>query len=75
VFSLGAVLYTMIAGYEWTWSGELSSRIAADAEVDDDMKAILLKATAGEPDTRYHTIEAMRAALAAYLEAIWPGRS
>src|SRR5690606_36224198 len=30
VYSLGAVLYTMIAGYEWTWNATLSASIAAD---------------------------------------------
>ena len=36
---------------------------------------ILLTATARDPDERYPTIAAMRSALAAYLESIWPGRS
>jgi serine/threonine protein kinase len=75
VFSLAAVLYTLVAGYGWTWQGELSSHITADAEIDADMKAILSTAVAGEPDARYQSIEDMRAALAAYLESIWPGRS
>jgi serine/threonine protein kinase len=38
VFSLGAVLYTMLAGYHWTASGEPQARvgrIAADPEIKD----------------------------------------
>jgi serine/threonine protein kinase len=75
VFSLGAVLYTLLAGYGWTWEEELSSHIAADAEIDADMRAILLTAVAREPNARYQAVEELRAALAAYLESIWPGRS
>ena len=75
VFSLGAVLYTLIAGYGWTWEGELATHIAADAEIDADIRAILLTAVARDVDMRYETIDDMRAALAAYLESIWPGRS
>lgn len=75
VFSLGAVIYTMIAGYEWTWGGELSPRIEADAEIDEDLRAILLRAVDRDPDKRHASIEEVRAAVAAYLESIWPGRS
>ncbi len=75
VFSLGAVLYTMIAGYEWTWDGELPRRIDADPDVDADLKAILLTAADPDADRRYQSIEEMQAAVGAYLEAIWPGRS
>jgi serine/threonine protein kinase len=74
VFSLGAVLYTMIAGYDWTW-GELSPRIAADEELDADLRSILLTAVERNPDSRYQSIEDMSAALGGYLESIWPGRS
>jgi serine/threonine protein kinase len=75
VFSLGAVLYTMIAGYGWTWDGELSRRIEADAEIDGELKTILLTAVEPEADRRYQSIQDMSAVLAAYLESIWPGRS
>jgi serine/threonine protein kinase len=74
VFSLGAVLYTMIAGYGWTWDGKLSGRIEADAELDDDLKTILLTSVKQDADGRYPSIQDMRAALAAHLESIWPGR-
>lgn len=75
VFSLGAVVYTMIAGYGWTWDGELSPSIEGDAEIDADLKAILLTAVQRDAQRRYPSIGEMRAALAGYLESIWPGRS
>jgi serine/threonine protein kinase len=75
VFSLGAVLYTLLAGYDWTWEGELASHIAADTAIDADLRTVLLTAVAREVDARYRSIDQMRAALAAYLESIWPGRS
>ena len=75
MFSLGAVLYTLIAGYGWTWDTELSARIEADAEIDADLRTILLTAVERDADRRYQSIEEMSAALAAYLESIWPGRS
>jgi hypothetical protein len=75
VFSLGAVLYTLIAGYGWTWDGELSPRIEADADIDGDLKTVLLAAVERDAGKRYQSIEEMYAALAAYLESIWPGRS
>jgi serine/threonine protein kinase len=72
VFSLGAVVYTMVAGYEWTWDGELRPRIEKDAEIDRELKTILLTATERDADRRYPSIQDMQAALAAYLESIWP---
>lgn len=75
VFSLGAVLFTMIAGYEWTWGGELSRCIEADTSIDTDLKTILLTAVDRNADRRYPSIGDMHDALAAYLESIWPGRS
>ena len=75
VFSLGAVLYTIIAGYEWTWHAELAASIEADAEIDADLRTILMTAVERDVDRRYQSIQTMYAALAAYLESIWPGRS
>jgi serine/threonine protein kinase len=74
VFSLGAVLFTSIAGYGWTWDTELVPRIAGDAEIDGDLKAVLLAAVEPDPGRRYQSIDEMSAALAGYLESIWPGR-
>ena len=75
VFSLGAVLYTLIAGYGWTWDTELFPRIEADEEIDVDLKAVLLAAVERDADRRYQSIDEMHTALAVYLESIWPGRS
>ena len=74
VYSLGAVLYTMIAGYEWTWRGDLSARIDADEELDADLAAILQTAVKRDREQRHPSVHDMCAALAAYLETIWPGR-
>jgi serine/threonine protein kinase len=74
VLSLGAVLYTLIAGYGWTWDTELAPRIQTDPEIDGDLKTILLAAVEPDRDRRYQSIQQMSAALAGYLESIWPGR-
>jgi serine/threonine protein kinase len=74
VFSLAAVLYAMIAGCGWTWASDVRSGIEADAEIDDVLRTILLTALERDVDRRYRSIRDMRAALAAYLESIWPGR-
>ena len=74
VFSLGAVLYTMIAGYEWTWNGELSARIDADRELDAELATILLTAVERDRTRRHPSVHDMCVSLAAYLESIWPGR-
>jgi serine/threonine protein kinase len=74
VFSLGAVLYTMLAGYHWA-SGEPRTRIESDDHVDPELRDILLRAVASSRDERYASAAAFGAALAAYLERIWPGRT
>jgi serine/threonine protein kinase len=75
VFSLGAVLYTMIAGYQWTWGEEVSASIVADEGMDSHLRSILLAAVDRTPALRHSSVEEMCDALAAYLESIWPGRS
>jgi serine/threonine protein kinase len=75
VFSLGAVLYTMLAGYEWTWASDIGRSVDADPEVGPELKEILLTAVDANPDKRYLSSVDLRVALAAYLERIWPGRS
>jgi serine/threonine protein kinase len=74
VFSLGAVLYTMMAGYDWTWKGDLAAHAASDGEIDPDLRTILLKAADPDRGRRYPSVPEMCVPLAAYLEAIWPGR-
>lgn len=75
LYSLGAVLYTLIAGFGWTWGGEIGAAVAADEGLDDDLRAMLLKAVDADPAKRYPSVTAFQAPLAAYLEQIWPGRS
>jgi len=75
VFSLGAVLYTMIAGYEWTWTADVDRSVDADPDVAPELKEILLAAVDADPERRYPSIGEFRVAVAAYLEHIWPGRS
>lgn len=74
VYSLGAVLYTLIAGYQWTWSGPPDEAVAKDGELDPELAAILRKAVAPSPAARYPSVDAFRTALDAHLDRIWPGR-
>jgi serine/threonine protein kinase len=74
VFSLGAVLYTMLAGHDWTWDSDAGASVAADREMDPELRDILLAAVDPSPDKRYPSAQAFHDGLAAYLERIWPGR-
>ena len=75
IFSLGAVLYTMLAGYSRTWGVEMAASVETDPDLDSDLKTILLTALDPNPDARYPSIREFHAALAAHLETIWPGRT
>jgi serine/threonine protein kinase len=75
LFSLGAVLYTMLAGYQWTWTTDVGRGVAADREVAPELKEILLTAVDADPDRRFPCAAKLSSALAAYVERIWPGRS
>jgi serine/threonine protein kinase len=75
LFSLGAVLYTMLASYQWTWSSDVSTSIMANQDVDQELKDILLITVNPDPDRRYPSVRECHDSLAAYLERIWPGRS
>jgi serine/threonine protein kinase len=75
LFSLGAVLYTMLAGYDWTWNAEAGASIQADREIDAELKQILLPAVDPDPDGRHRSVQEFRDLLADHLERIWPGRS
>jgi serine/threonine protein kinase len=74
-FSLGAVLYTMLAGYEWTWATDVGRCVDMDPAVAPELKKILLTAVDADPEKRFPSIVDVRVALTAYLEHIWPGRS
>jgi serine/threonine protein kinase len=75
LFSLAAVLYTMLAGYQWTWGETLGASVQADQALDPELREILLTAGAQDPEGRYPSVVEFRNALAAYLESIWPRRS
>jgi serine/threonine protein kinase len=74
VFSLGAVLYTMLAGYHWMWAGDVGRSIAADPDIVSELKEILRTAVAADPGKRFASIAELRAALRGYVERTWPGR-
>ena len=61
LFSLGAVLYTMLAGPEWAWATDVGRCVDADPEVAPELKAILLTAVDADPDRRFPSIVEMRA--------------
>jgi serine/threonine-protein kinase len=75
LFSLGAVLYTMLAGYQWTWKAEAGASIQADRELDPELKDMLVRAVDPDPDRRFQSVQEFHDVLAHYLERIWPGRS
>ena len=75
LFSLGAVLYTMLASYQWTWEGDVGAAVDGDRELDAELKDVLRRAVDRDPAKRYPSVEPFREALAGYLERIWPGRS
>jgi len=75
VFSLGAVLYTMLAGYEWTWEAEVGKCVASDREIDPELRRILLSAVDPDPGNRYPSMRSLHADLAEHLEQIWPGKT
>ena len=75
LFSLGAVLYTMIAGFGWTWESEVGAAVNADNGLDAELKDIIRSAVHQDPEQRQPSAEVFRSALASYLERIWPGRA
>lgn len=74
LYSLGAVLYTALASYQWTWNSDVSTSVKADREIDSELREILLTAVDPDPDKRYRSVSDFHGALASYLEGIWPGR-
>jgi serine/threonine protein kinase len=74
VFSLGAVMSTLLTGYQRWPVSDPRSRVEAEATLDADLKSALLRALDREPDRRFQDVEQFQAALGAYLEHIWPGR-
>jgi serine/threonine protein kinase len=75
VFSLGAVLYTMLAGYTWMWEGEVGRCVSGDRDLDPELRRILLEAVDPDPASRYPSMKDLHADLAVHLERIWPGKA
>ena len=75
LYSLGAVLYTMLAGFQWTWGSAVHKSVATDGDIERQLQRMLLTAVDPDPDKRYPTVQAFQDDLDAYLESIWPGRS
>jgi serine/threonine protein kinase len=75
VYSLGALLYTLLAGYRWTPGTPLPARIDADENLDAALKTALLAAVDPAVEKRWRSVQDFQAALGAYLEDIWPGRA
>jgi serine/threonine protein kinase len=75
LFSVGAVLYTMLAGFEWTWAMDVGRCVDADSGLAPELREILFTAVDADPDRRYQSSGELRVTLAAYLERIWTGRS
>src|SRR4029079_5217471 len=71
LFSLGAVLYTMLAGFQWTWEAEAHQCIRADQDLDPDLRTILLAAVDPDPERRYPSVHQFQGVLAGYLDQIW----
>lgn len=74
IFSLGAVLYTLVAADLWIPQAELEERVRRDVELDNELREALLRAVATDPNGRFESAGELIAALGAYLERIWPGR-
>lgn len=68
VFSLGAVLFTMLAGYAATWGVDVLQSVDADPHLLVELKQILHTALDPDPDKRFQSVGEFRAAMAAYLE-------
>ena len=75
LFSLGAVLYALLSGDLWVRQEDLRPRIQSDDTLDAELQEALLAAVATDPADRYPSVTTFQAALTAYLEQIWPGRS
>lgn len=75
VYSLGAVLHTLLSGQLWAGDDVLTTRITRSGELDAELRHALLTAVQPDPARRYATASAFQHDLGAYLERIWPGRA
>jgi serine/threonine protein kinase len=75
VYSLGAVLYTLLAGFDWTWRGDARDSVEVDRGLEPELRAILLSAVDPDPARRQTSVQAFGDALVAHVERVWPGRT
>ena len=75
VFSLGAVLYTLLAGHHWTLASDVGRSVEADYEIAPQLKTILLTVVDIDPDRRYPSVGELGAALSSYLDVVSTGPS
>ena len=75
MFSLGAVLYTMLTGHHWAWAGDVRRSVEAGSDMPPALKQLLLTAVDPEPRGRFSAVSEMTASLAAHLDANWSGRT
>jgi serine/threonine protein kinase len=73
VYSLGAVLYTLLAGYEWTWGSDVVTALPGGPKLDPPLEAAIRRASALNPDRRYPSMVNFRQDLQTYLDSIWSG--
>jgi serine/threonine protein kinase len=71
VFSVGAVIYTLLTGFGWTWKGDVWACIEADAELEPALRDLLARAVAPDRSARYATMAALRDALTTHLDHAW----
>ena len=74
LFSLGAVLHTLLAGNLWVAGETLVSRIEADDALDVELRKTLLAAVDPDPAKRHPSVAAFKADLIAS-RTNWAGRS
>lgn len=60
VFSLGSVLYTMLAGYDWTWGDDVRCSIRDDRHLTAAFREVLLAAVDADPGRRLSSVAEFR---------------
>ena len=60
LFSLGAVLYTMLAGYGWTWGDDIAWTIRNDHHLTESLREMLLSAVDVNPSRRFPSVTEFR---------------
>jgi serine/threonine protein kinase len=60
LFSLGAVLYTMLAGYGWTWTDDIACTVRNDRHLTESLREMLLSAVDANPSRRFPSVTEFR---------------